>query len=117
MELGAQAMGESPEPALVEAINRLWVKFLPQLEERVASLEMAAADFASGSLSAGGQQEASANAHKLAGVLGTFGLHKGTELAREAEVAYQGDLPSHPAAAARLAEIAVQLRALLAGRR
>ena len=36
-------MGESPEPALVEAMNRLWVKFLPQLEERVATLEAAAA--------------------------------------------------------------------------
>jgi HPt (histidine-containing phosphotransfer) domain-containing protein len=117
LELSAQAMGESPEPALVEAMNRLWAKFLPQLEERVATLEAAAAALASGALSAGSQREASANAHKLAGVLGTFGLHKGTELAREAEAAYQGELPSHPAAAARLEEIAVQLRALLASRR
>src|SRR6478672_3313519 len=110
-------MGESPEPALVEAMNRLWAKFLPQLEERVATLEAAAAALASGALSAGGQPKANAKAHKLAGVLGTFGLPKGTELAREAEVAYQGDLRLNPAAAARLAEIALQLRALVASRR
>jgi|SRR6478672_10682383 HPt (histidine-containing phosphotransfer) domain-containing protein len=110
-------MGESPEPALAEAMNRLWVKFLPQLEERVATLETAAAALASGTLSAGGQQEASSNAHKLAGVLGTFGLNDGTELAREAEGTYQGDLLSNPGAAERMAEIASQLRTLLASRR
>ncbi len=110
-------MGDSSEPALAEAMNRLWVKFLPQLEERVATLEAAAAALASGALSPEGQQEASANAHKLAGVLGTFGLNKGTELAREAEGAYQEDLLSHPAAAERMAEIAAQLRSLLASRR
>jgi HPt (histidine-containing phosphotransfer) domain-containing protein len=110
-------MGESPELALAEAMNRLWAKFLPQLEERVATLEIAASALASGTLSTSGKQEASANAHKLAGVLGTFGLNEGTELAREAEGTYQGDLLSDPGAAERMAEIAAHLRALLASRR
>ena len=54
-------------------------------------------------------------AHKLAGVLGTFGLTKGTILAREAEMLYSGD--ADPASAPQLAEIAAQLQALIASRK
>ena len=46
---------------------------------------MAAEACASGTLTHAEQQQAAADAHKLAGVLGTFGLNEGTELAREAE--------------------------------
>jgi HPt (histidine-containing phosphotransfer) domain-containing protein len=108
-------MVDPGEPAFAEALNRLWVKFLPQIEQRVAILEAAAASLAEGALTADQQQEASSEAHKLAGVLGTFGLNEGTLLAREAETAYRGD--AGPAMAARLTEIAAQLRAVLASRK
>ena len=60
----------------------MWAQFLPQIQERVAVLETAAEAFAAGRLSK--QHEAAKTAaHKLAGVLGTFGLTQGTVLARE----------------------------------
>lgn len=106
--------GESP---LSEAMNRLWEKYLPQMEERVATLEKAAAQLAGGAvLSEAEQSQAGAEAHKLAGVLGTFGLREGTELAREAEHLYGGALDADPSAAARLAVIAEQLGAMIASR-
>lgn len=103
------------EPSLNEALDRLWKQFLPQIEERVAALESAATALAGPGLSNEQQIAADAAAHKLAGVLGTFGLTQGTILAREAEMLYSGD--AGPGSAARLAEIAAQLRALVAGRK
>jgi HPt (histidine-containing phosphotransfer) domain-containing protein len=109
-------MGNTPEPAIADAMNRLWVRFLPQMEARVATLEAAAAAVAAGILTGDLKEQASAEAHKLAGVLGTFGLHEGTELAREAENAYRGDPQADANSADHLAAIATRLRALLASR-
>jgi HPt (histidine-containing phosphotransfer) domain-containing protein len=109
-------VGNTPEPAIADAMNRLWVRFLPQMEARVATLEASAAALAAGMLTGDLKDQASAEAHKLAGVLGTFGLHEGTELAREAENAYRADVQTDPDSAPHLAGIAARLRALLAGR-
>jgi HPt (histidine-containing phosphotransfer) domain-containing protein len=103
--------------SLSDAMNRLWAKYLPQIEKRVSTLQKAAASLASGSLSADDQRHASAEAHKLAGVLGTFGLQQGTELAREAEHLCDGGLTANPAASERVAQIAEQLHAMVASRR
>jgi len=100
--------------ALNEAMDRLWKQFLPQIEERVATLESAASALERGELTDDRRDAAQAAAHKLAGVLGTFGLTKGTILAREAEFLYSGD--ADPASAVQLAKIADQLRAMLAQR-
>ncbi len=110
-------MEPAGQPSLAEAMDRLWAQFRPQLEERVATLESAAAALAQGRLVPTQREHASAVAHKLAGVLGTFGLDEGTRLARETELAYSGDRHEDFAAAARLSEIASQLRAMLAGRK
>lgn len=109
-------MGNTPEPAVVDAMNRLWVRFLPQIEARVATLEAAASALATGTLTEDLRQQASAEAHKLAGVLGTFGLHEGTELAREAEEAYGRSQEAIRNPADLLAGIATRLRALIASR-
>jgi HPt (histidine-containing phosphotransfer) domain-containing protein len=98
-------------------MNRLWTKFLPQMADRVTTLQKAAESAAKGTLDVDKQQIASSDAHKLAGVLGTFGLQEGTELAREAENLYAGPLDGSAAISARLTEIAEQLRAILASRR
>jgi HPt (histidine-containing phosphotransfer) domain-containing protein len=92
---------------------RIWLKYLPQLGERVATLETAAVALADGTLTKLGREEASSQAHKLAGVLGTFGLHEGTVLAREAEAAYLVDPQTDPEVVARLGEVAQKLRAML----
>ena len=110
-------MESAGQDSLAEAMNRLWARFLPQLEERVATLESAASALAQGKLVPAQRQQASAVAHKLAGVLGTFGLDEGTNLARETELAYAGDHHADSAAAARLSQIASQLRAMLAARK
>lgn len=104
-----------PQPQLNEALDRLWNQFLPQIEERVAVLESASLALTAGELTDNQRDAAQAAAHKLAGVLGTFGLTKGTILAREAELLYSGD--TDPALAPRLADIAVQLKAMAAGRK
>ena len=108
-------MGESTE--LANAMDRLWAKFLPQMEQRVTTLRKVAEDHGNGSLSREDQRRASAEAHKLAGVLGTFGLQRGTELAREAEEAYGGNLDRSLAVSERLTQIAEQLREMIAGRK
>ena len=82
-------------------MNRFWEKFLPQMEERVATLEETAVRLASGAaLSCEEQNKAGADAHKLAGVLGTFGLKEGTDLAREAECLFGGVLDADSATVA-----------------
>jgi HPt (histidine-containing phosphotransfer) domain-containing protein len=87
------------------------------MEERVAILESAAAALAANQLSIEQYQAAHAAAHKLAGVLGTFGLTEGTILAREAEAICSAESDLGPAAAARLTQIAPQLRAIVESRK
>ena len=101
---------------LAEAMNRLWAKHLPQMEERVMTLETAARSLTNGTLSQDEQEKAGAEAHKLAGVLGTFGLKEGTELAREAEGLYEGTLDADSSTAQRLSLIAERLRIMIASR-
>ena len=109
-------MGDAQGSPLAEAMNRLWAKYLPQMEERVGTLQRAAESLANGVLTATDQELAGADAHKLAGVLGTFGLREGTELAREAESLYGSSLDGDPVSASRLRAIAEQLRSMIANR-
>ncbi len=96
---------------LTDALDRLWKQFLPQINERVAVLEAAGRDLTAGLLQDVQRDAAQSAAHKLAGVLGVFGLTQGTILAREAEMLCSGT--SDPASAAQLAGIAAQLRLLI----
>jgi HPt (histidine-containing phosphotransfer) domain-containing protein len=94
-------------PSMAEALARLWKKFLPDIEARVTVLEATAHAIASGTLSDEEREEAHAAAHKLSGTLGTFGLHRGTKLARECEDFLAGEQPLTPAfdLCARAAEL------------
>ena len=110
-------MSGAPESAIAEAMNRLWEKFLPQIEERVTILQNAAASLATGNLEPNDRQKAAEEAHKLAGVLGTFGLNEGTNLAREAESLYDGSLDEIRPFTARLSAIAAQLQKMISVRK
>lgn len=110
-------MAESAQSPLAEAMNRLWAKYLPQMQERVATLHKAATSLAEGTLSPTEQHHACEDAHKLAGVLGTFGLQDGTELAREAEAVYGGIVDENSDLAERLTYIAQQLDAMITNRK
>ncbi len=110
-------MESGTESAIRNALDQLWVKFQPQIEERLAVLEAASRALAEGALSDAQRSDAASAAHKLAGVLGTFGLAEGTELARRAEVLYSADLSGDTQAKSKLTTITVQLGELVRARR
>jgi HPt (histidine-containing phosphotransfer) domain-containing protein len=110
-------MEPNPQPFLAEALDQLWAKFLPQMEERIGILDSACTALAAGKLSTVQREQANSAAHKLAGVLGTFGLTRGTILAREAEIIYSGAPDTDPESAVRLAEISTQLRTIIKNRK
>jgi HPt (histidine-containing phosphotransfer) domain-containing protein len=110
-------MATDAQSAMSEALDRMWARFLPQMRERVASLDATAQAFAAGTLSVERQEEAQSAAHKLAGVLGTFGLTRGTDLARELELFYSQRNDPDPELAARLASTAAELRTIVAERK
>ncbi len=110
-------MDPAAQHDLDEAMKLLWVRFLPQLQERVDTLESAYELLASGTLNTDQRAAANSAAHKLAGVLGTFGLTRGTLLAREAEILYSGEPEIDPSVAVRLGKITEQLKAMIANHR
>ena len=68
----------------------VWERSRPTIERRVAVIERALI-----AISAGAPEEelttaALGDAHKLAGLLGTFGLHRGSDLARRLERGLEG---------------------------
>ena len=95
----------------------MWATYLPQMHERVDTLAAAAQAFAAGRLSTQQQEEAKSAAHKLSGVLGTFGLQHGTELARELEEIYTHPIDPSPELSAKLASIAAELRTIIRSRK
>ncbi len=102
---------------LAAALDRMWIHYMPLMRERVGILETAAQDFEGGGLSAEQREAAGSAAHKLAGICGTFGLARGTELARELEISYSQPGGPERSKAARLASTAAELRNLIESRK
>jgi HPt (histidine-containing phosphotransfer) domain-containing protein len=102
-------MGEGIENALAE----VWQRSGPLLEERLAAIELAIVElsgrWAEPTLVEAGRDQA----HMLAGVLGTFGLDRGTALARDLEEHLGRPQPGGEAG--RLADVAAELRAVVDG--
>jgi HPt (histidine-containing phosphotransfer) domain-containing protein len=110
-------MDHIEQPILDETLERMWAKFLPLMLDRISIIESICPPLAAGTHTVAQRSEANGAAHKLAGVLGTFGLTKGTILAREAEMIYSSESASGPVAAARLMKIAAQLREMVENRK
>jgi HPt (histidine-containing phosphotransfer) domain-containing protein len=109
--------GQNASSNLAAALDLLWVRFLPEIRERVAILEAAATACAANQLSTEQREAANSAAHKLAGTLGTFSLARGTELAREFELlSSREDTPS-PDLAGRFGSIAAELRIVVDSRK
>src|SRR5665213_653721 len=106
-------MEPTAPPELSAAIDRLWVRFAPELKQRVMVLETIATQLVSKPLTPSQQEAATDAAHKLAGVLGSFNLAQGTELARELELQLSGEIAPDSTRAAQLASIAAQLRSII----
>ena len=115
MESFAQS-GFQADTALSQAIERLWGRFLPEIKERIAVLEKAAEALTAQTLAPPCREAAQAAAHKLAGVLGTFGLTRGTDLARDLEISLFRESGPDPGFGQRLAAIARELREMVENR-
>jgi Hpt domain len=87
-------------------LAKLWVSVRPLVEERLVTLDHAAAAASAGTLAEDLRKEAASGAHKLAGSLGMYGYDEGTRVAREIEVLLGGAAPD-----------AVRLEALIAALR
>ena len=109
--------GPLTDAALSQAMDGLWVRFLPDIQERVTILEAAAEASGKGKLAAKQRENAQSAAHKLAGVLGTFGLTRGTVLARELELTFARESSPRRNAGTKLAEITAELRAMIESRK
>ncbi|HEV2426219.1 MAG TPA: response regulator [Terriglobia bacterium] len=89
----------------------LWKRSRAKMLERVEVLEMAGAALLEGTLEPALRSRAEGEAHKLAGSLGTFGLHAATGFAREIEHALRSDSLLAETQAHRFSELAAALRA------
>jgi HPt (histidine-containing phosphotransfer) domain-containing protein len=78
-------LAEPPHPGLDAAIAALWSDAQPRALARVETIEAAVAALRDGALGADAADEATREAHKLAGALGTFGMPAGTRHARAIE--------------------------------
>lgn len=109
------ASGPRPQTATEEAeladLAGMWERFRDTFGQQVAVLEDAAAAILSQQLTAEHRERALREAHKLAGSLGTFGMPRGSEIAREVESWLQADLEAEQADTLRVADAIVALRA------
>lgn len=108
--------GAPEKVTLPRALDDLWRRFLPEIAERVAALESAVAAVNAQNLGKEQCKDAQAAAHKLAGVLGSFGLARGTNLARELELIFANESLPGSDASAHLAAIVAELRRVVENR-
>ncbi len=93
------------------ALSEVWDDARQAFAERVATIELATRELAHEAPDSGLIASACSEAHKLAGVLGTFGLDRGSELARD--LAEHLDGPGARGEAARLQRLAAELRGVI----
>jgi HPt (histidine-containing phosphotransfer) domain-containing protein len=77
--------GRSAAGQVLVALGDVWDRAYPAVLERVGTIEGATAELSRQHPRAEQIDAGRTEAHRLAGVLGTFGLDRGTELARELE--------------------------------
>jgi HPt (histidine-containing phosphotransfer) domain-containing protein len=106
--------GQSQEQKLQTMLTALWERSRHTVMERAALLENAGALLKENRMDDATQQRAVDSAHKLAGVLGTFGLPRGTDLAREAEGLFGKSTPPSKLEIERLQILLAELTSLIA---
>ncbi|HVL06082.1 MAG TPA: Hpt domain-containing protein [Acidimicrobiales bacterium] len=95
--------GQSREDRSRELLRQVWLRNRPTTMERLSVVQSALEAMAAGNLDAGPRLAARDEAHKLRGILGTYGFAEGSELAAEAEELLEGDGAGAGGLAARLA--------------
>ncbi|MGE5656686.1 MAG: response regulator [Actinomycetota bacterium] len=105
--------GSEMSIALHDALTAAWEEMKPSVLEQVTLLEQVAASTTT--LNSGQRQQAIAEAHKLAGLIGAFGFTTGTRLARKIEKLLQSQQPLEPCCLADLQGWVTVLRQELSG--
>jgi HPt (histidine-containing phosphotransfer) domain-containing protein len=105
---------QSPEQKLQTMLSALWERSRHTVAERAALLQKAATLLKENQMDDATRQRAVDSAHKLAGVLGTFGLPRGTDLAREAEGLFGQSTPPSKVEIERLQVLLAELNSLIA---
>lgn len=98
------------------AMDELWARTRNLVRERIDTVERAALAARSGTLRGDLRQAAEADAHRLAGSLGTFGVTEGSEGARELEEAFGSGRYLRPADGERLVAVVERVRAAASAR-
>jgi hypothetical protein len=98
------------EPSLDDALAAIWQRAQPRLLARLDLIDTAVAALHRGDLDPDLAESARSEAHKTAGLIGTFGLHDGTDLARVLEHGLEPGAEPDPAEMTRSAG---ELRAML----
>jgi HPt (histidine-containing phosphotransfer) domain-containing protein len=112
-ENGHSADAQSHEQKLQTMISALWERSRHTVVERAALLRTAGELLVDNRLDQATQRSAVDSAHKLAGVLGTFGLPRGTDLAREAEELFGQSMPPSKPEIERLQVLLTELTHLI----
>ncbi len=96
---------------VTSSLGRIFKAHKHDFDQRVATVEGAVDALSAGRLDHAMRASAERDAHKLAGSLGTFGLQRGTELARELEITFApGRPPVDAIEGPHLSECIVALR-------
>jgi HPt (histidine-containing phosphotransfer) domain-containing protein len=112
-------MSEQPDASakeMEELLQVLWVKNYGILEERLKLIRDAYDRLAAGSLDEQTRDDAEAAAHKLAGILGTFGLPQGSALASKIETSLAKEMAVRPDFAGQLQSWLTELETIIASR-
>jgi len=108
--------GPETDATISKALEYMWARHRSQILERVAILEGAASAVTAKTLTEAKREAAQAAAHKLAGTLGMFNLNRGTDLARELELAYSSESALATASGTNLASQTSELRIMIESR-
>jgi HPt (histidine-containing phosphotransfer) domain-containing protein len=112
-ENGKSVGDQSQEQKLQAMISAVWERSRHTVVERAALLRTAGELLIDNRLDQATQRSAVDSAHKLAGVLGTFGLPRGTDLAREAEELFGQPMPPSKPEVERLQVLLAELANLI----
>lgn len=91
-------------------VAKIWERAKGKILQRIQLLEQVSEALSMGFLSPEKQEEAQQEAHKLAGALGTFGIHRGTEIARQIEGLLEQSLPLNAQELHRLQSLVTALK-------
>lgn len=108
--IGSEDELTGPQVVLNARLADLWKRSRSKMLERVEVLDRAAEALLEGSLQRALRRQAESEAHKLAGSLGTFGLHAATSFARDIEAALRSDSMLGETQAHRFSELVAALR-------